>query len=72
VARIQWRGKTRRAGLLLAALVLLFAVFGVNALVAWAWPEERLWVLALIAFDIGAFVAIFVIFHSALDPPNRK
>ena len=67
VANLKWR----RTGLLLAGVVLLFAVFAVNALVAWVWPQEPAGVAGLIAFDIAGFVAIFAIFHSALDPPNQ-
>jgi hypothetical protein len=67
VARIH----RRRTGLLLTAVVLVAAVFGVNALVAWFWPQHPGLLVALAAFDFAAFVVIFGIFHAALDPPRE-
>lgn len=67
MAGVKWR----RTGLLLGAVLLLFAVFGVNALVAWFWPEQPGLLVALIGFDIAAFVAIFIISHEALDPRKK-
>jgi len=64
--------KRRRPGLLLAAVALLIAVFSVNAAVAWLWPHHPAWWLAALAvFDVAGFVAIFILSHYALDPPNK-
>ncbi len=51
--------------------MLLFAVFGINGLVAWVWGQHPWWLLGLIVFDIAGLVAVFIIAHAALDPPKK-
>ncbi len=62
------RVKLRRTGLLLVAVVLLCAVFGLNAMVALVWPDHPVWILGvLVVVDLAGFVGVFVIAHAALE-----